>query len=1185
MSAKACCPRCGSSLPEAGAVCSRCLLATGLEAHEGRPLGPGFLDDLPLPEESLVIADRYRVTEVIGRGGMGVVYKAWQDNLDRVVAVKVVSAGQHASQQEKDRFLAEAKAAARLKHPGLVNIHDWGEDKGVPYFSMEFVEGKGLNQIVQAGPVTPAEAASIVNQVAQAVHFAHEQGVLHRDLKPSNILIGSDGRPRITDFGLAKRMDSASELTLSGQTLGTPSYMPPEQIANQRGVVGPQSDVYGLGAVLYVLLTGRPPFLGSTVTETLNQVLQADIVAPKRLNPAVPQDLETICLKCLEKDIAGRYHSARELSEDLTRFSEGRPIHARPASIVEKALKWAKRQPAQAALAASLAGLVVVTAVAWILLGQRARVMELAQNRTATLDLDRADRLMAQGNSLQALDRLASAVETTPRNPIAVSRLLWTLSYHNFPLPLTAVESSQQTRIIAARFSPDGKSLVMLGVDGQVSVRNAETTAALSETWRHLPWVTSLQISLDGKLVLLAGAGPGTTNGALRVYSLANGEPASPWMTNRSIFAVAQFTPNSRRLATLAADGMAELWDFESGERVTALEPRGGEAALSYDSRLVAHGGAASNFWVLEPETGREKVFHATAKPVRLLAFDHRAERLLVGVAGGETSLWHLEEKRLLGTAMLADGPGIAEFSPDDSRILATVGRQSWLLSTTNLAEIITTFPDGTPLGDRCFDSAGKRFALYHDEPQQWQLWNAQDGRAWSEPVRCGWPIEDMSFSPDRNRLAVCFSAPRAIMYDVGNGTARPDLLRLDGPVAKLALTREGCYAGVVTSNGIARLWDVLHERPASPDWQHTLAIGCLAISPDGQSLALGATNEITLWKASLLTPLHLPLVPGTAPQHLSFNSNGNMLLMVSSNRAEVFDLTTSPSSSTTLQPRTDLPRDPQYGSGRPKYGEFSPDGQHIAVTFGDGFGHTWLTQNRSPGPAVPHRGPVCRIRFSPDGQKLVTASMDNTARIWDANTGLPITPALRHQRAVFDVRFTPDGMQVATVSSDQTIRIWDARTGHRIAECSEYAGIPFQIEVDPRGRILASAARGGKIRFWDLKGGLSLSDLVPGVTDDRAVKFPGADGVALVFNGSEAFQRFVLPEPREVAPAWLPRLAAAVAQDVDVSALGQLSPTTLVNLRKELEKLPGNDLYSRWVRWFFADREQRSKTVPFGPQ
>jgi WD40 repeat protein len=313
----------------------------------------------------------YELLHEVARGGMGVVFRARQVSLNRIVALKMILTGRLASEDDVRRFRLEAEAAANLDHPGIVPIYEVGQHEGQHYFSMGFVEGESVAQRVADGPLSARQAAELVRQVAEAVHSAHEHGVIHRDLKPANILIDARGRPRITDFGLAKRIRDDRGLTVTGQVMGTPSYMPPEQAAGRLDQIGPAADVYALGAILYCLLTGRPPFQSASPTDTILQVLEKQPVPPRELNESVPRDLETIALRCLQKEPKRRYGSARELADDLDRYLGGRPILARPVGRAERLWRWCRRHPALAGMTTATAALLVVIAIGSTLAARR----------------------------------------------------------------------------------------------------------------------------------------------------------------------------------------------------------------------------------------------------------------------------------------------------------------------------------------------------------------------------------------------------------------------------------------------------------------------------------------------------------------------------------------------------------------------------------------------------------------------------------------------------------------------------------------------------------------------------------------------------------------------------------------------------------------------------------------------
>jgi serine/threonine protein kinase len=308
----------------------------------------------------------YELQEEIARGGMGVVWKARQSSLNRTVALKMILTGKLAGETEVQRFRREAEAAANLQHPNIVAIHEVGEHDGQHYYTMDYVAGRDLGALVrESGPLPPARAAECVKTLAEAVHFAHQRGTLHRDLKPQNVLIDAAGVPRITDFGLAKFVERDESLTQTGAAMGSPSYMPPEQAAGHLDQVGPHSDVYSLGAILYELLTGRPPFRAESAMATMRQVMESEPVAPRKLNATLPPDLETICLKCLEKNPARRYPSAHALAEELGRFLKHEPIQALQASAIRRAESWLRRHPWTLMGSAALVVLVLAGMLYW----------------------------------------------------------------------------------------------------------------------------------------------------------------------------------------------------------------------------------------------------------------------------------------------------------------------------------------------------------------------------------------------------------------------------------------------------------------------------------------------------------------------------------------------------------------------------------------------------------------------------------------------------------------------------------------------------------------------------------------------------------------------------------------------------------------------------------------------------
>src|SRR5262245_59962693 len=368
------CRKCGAKIfsDAPKGLCTACVLETALgispdpvAAHQEDKAANGRLgESARAPSQSVPMLGElgdYELLEEIGRGGQGVVFRARQKSLNRIVALKVIRLGQWASKVHLKRFRLEAEAAARLEHPGIVPIHEVGERDGSCYFSMKFVEGGQLDEVVRRTPMSIRQAAELIARVAHTVHYAHEHGILHRDIKPGNILLDAKSEPHLTDFGLARLVESESSVTQTLDVLGTPSYMAPEQAVGNNAAVSSATDVYGLGAVLYQLLTSHPPVAGGTTYETIKLVLDTEPRQPRSLNPKIDRDLSTICLKSLEKDPKRRYSSALSLAEDLERWLKHEPIRARHTGIFTRGEKWVRRNPAIAGLIAALIAVAAIT--------------------------------------------------------------------------------------------------------------------------------------------------------------------------------------------------------------------------------------------------------------------------------------------------------------------------------------------------------------------------------------------------------------------------------------------------------------------------------------------------------------------------------------------------------------------------------------------------------------------------------------------------------------------------------------------------------------------------------------------------------------------------------------------------------------------------------------------------------
>lgn len=492
------CPRCGLSLDQhaVAGLCPRCLSRV-LDTVTVEPAEPAE------PPQAWRFLGDYELLEEIARGGLGVVYRARQLGLDREVAVKLLRTGALAGEEEARRFRAEATAAAALDHPHIVPIYEVGEHEGQPFFSMRLLTGGDLGTATHDGPLPARRAAELVATVADAVQHAHDRGLLHRDLKPSNVLLDAAGAPHVTDFGFVRRLDAGTAFTLSGQVLGTPGYLAPEQAAGRRDLTA-ACDVYGLGALLYHLLTARAPFVGESAAVVLHQTLEADPPPPRLLNPAVPRDLETITLKALAREPGARYATARELAEDLRRHLRGEPIRARPAGVTGRAWRWVRRRPVPAALLAVIA--VLLLSVAAILIGAGVRVDR--QRRQA----EEVKRFLAgllaspdpsrDGREVRVADLLARAARRASteltNQPLALAEVQSTLGHTYYQLSLYA-EAEPLLRGALALYArhlgpgsvPAAEAHVRLGAllnwDGRTAEGIAELERGVALLRRHQP--------------------------------------------------------------------------------------------------------------------------------------------------------------------------------------------------------------------------------------------------------------------------------------------------------------------------------------------------------------------------------------------------------------------------------------------------------------------------------------------------------------------------------------------------------------------------------------------------------------------------------------------------------------------------------------------------------------------------
>jgi predicted Ser/Thr protein kinase len=596
------CPECGSGLKADASegLCPKCLLAQGIQLVSD--LAPPVIDHGD--ERVLRHFGDYELLEEIAQGGIGVIYRARQRSLNRMVAVKMLLLGPRASTDFVKRFRTEASAAASLQHANIVAIHEVGVFGGEHYLVMDLVDGPNLAQLIKAQPLSSQRAASYLKTVAEAIHYAHERGILHRDLKPSNVLIDENDQPRVTDFGLAKRMDSEAGLTLTGHVLGTPSYVPPEQAGGDSGQVGRHSDVYSLGAMLYHLLAGRPPFVGGTLSETLDQVFHHDPVSLRLLNPTVPRDLETICLKCLEKQPSRRYPTAQALADELGRFLHGESIQARPANPVEQAYRLCQRKPAMAILLVLLilVGAAGLSGILWQ--AHRSEVQRVqAEQDLYVANVHRADDAIAAHELANAREALR-AIEMSPAQRDMRD---WAWRY------VSGRARSDELRILSRHESwladlavaPDGSKCAAISEDGLVTLYDLRLEKQITQWHAHANTIRdqpdwnhhTIVFTPDGSTIITAGEDAAVrfwqlgTNVALVHQSIGLGKP---------VFRLA-ISPDGSTLAGQCFSENVYLWRLTPGAAIEPAEIQCPGFALPGGIAFSPDGGKLLIGWGFKP--------------------------------------------------------------------------------------------------------------------------------------------------------------------------------------------------------------------------------------------------------------------------------------------------------------------------------------------------------------------------------------------------------------------------------------------------------------------------------------------------------------------------------------------------------------------------------------------------------
>jgi WD40 repeat protein/tRNA A-37 threonylcarbamoyl transferase component Bud32 len=1052
--------------------------ATRGGAKDLQPLAvnPGLSRDVSPSPPTRPRIGRFELLRVLGQGAFGTVFLAWDTRLRREVAVKLPRADRLPSAEDRARFLREGRNAARLHHPGIVEVYEAGEDDGVPYLVSAFMPGNTLADALLQRPFTPDQAASLVATVAEALQYAHDQGVFHRDVKPSNILLLGDGAPLLTDFGLA-RVESETSITGDGQILGTATYMSPEQACGEAHRVDGRTDVYSLGVVLYLLLTGELPFRGHP-RMVLYQVIHEDPCPPRRLNDCAPRDLETICLRALSKAPERRYATARALAEDLKRYLAGEPILARPVGRRERLARWCRRNPALVWVTGLAAAALVSLSAVSLLWAAREHehavrehadavrlkdALDQAEYRLSENHLDRGRVLCERGDVRPGLLWLARALEKAPadadrlRATIRTQLAGWGARVSPLrecidnPVPLTA-----------AALSPDGRTLWAAGEDKCVRRWVVEGGKPLEPPLALPALVRAIRWSPDGKVVLTV-----CIDGTAQRWDAGTGQPLGQPLDHK-VGSAAWGGPAGRLLVTVGFenDRTVRLLDPTRDARSRTLLPSAEEtraAAVSPDGGVLLTLGSdkTARFHDIGAGGPADKPL---ALPVagHAVAFSPDGKTALLALQDGETQIRDVKSGKLIGKSVHHNGAVVSlAFSPD-GRLYLTGGRDR----TARLWDAATGESAGPPLVHQAtvqavaFSGDG-RTILTGSADGALRIWRGAReqprGLVLPHPAH----LETVTWSPD-GQFVVTGSWDGKVRkwHPVTGALMEKPLVAHRGPVRSVLISPEGETLVTIPWGNQVGLWKTATGDPLGQPLSHPARVSKAAFSPDGRKLITGCYDgSIRIW--DMATGVVLGQAVNAHPGGclaVAFSPDDRLACSAGvDGKARLWDVTTC---------RPSMP--PLSHSNSIWSIAFSRDGRLLLTGSSDHRARLWdVLAGTQLGPDLWHGNEVRVVALSPDGKTALSGSLDGTARLWETATGKPIGQPLSHGDQVSSVAFSPDGSMLLTGSWDRTARLWDAATGQAISPPLAHAGQVWAVAFSPDGRSVVTGGNDNTARLW----------------------------------------------------------------------------------------------------------------------
>jgi len=1006
---------------------------------------------------------RFCIRQRLGEGAFGIVYRAHDAHLDREVALKVAKRGTLDSPQRVERFLREARAAAGLRHPHIVPVHDAGSDGELQYIAAALIDGRPLSAAIAGRPMELNRAVTIVRKLCEAVNYAHTQGIVHRDIKPANVLLDRRDEPMLMDFGLAARAGS-ERLTADGAILGTPAYMAPEQAAGHQGEARPAADQYSLGVVLYELLTGRVPFTGTTASVVFNHV-NTTPPSPGAFRANLPRDLETICLKAMAKTPADRYADCQTLADDLRRWQEGQPIQARPLGLLERSWRWCKREPVVALLAVLLT--ISLVAVAVVQTVNASRLAASVSRETSAREKAQEER--NQADTARAVAKKQAEAEKQAR--LAAERALY-LNRVSLADREWWLNNPHRAEQILATCSAD--------------LRNWE--------WNYLKRVCqggratlngsgsfySVAYSRDGKC--LAGAvakfNAYHVPAEITVWDTATNKEIAHLAGKSGIFSVA-FDPGKDRLAAASADGTVAIWDLATGKQILTLLGHKDwvrSVAFNHDGKLLASAGSHGLVKVWDGATGKEvRSLRVSGDPVFAVAFSPDGQRLAACTAldwnqplhAGQVKIWEAATGKELVSFRDQGVFGLA-FSPDGARLATCGGAAVRLWNSHTGKELATLRPKSsavTTIAGVAFSPDGRRIAAACND-HSLVLWNPDSGEELLVQRGHFAPVWGVAFHPRGDTMASAGFDSTVRIWDVAAETGCRTLYLPGRFNYGLAFSADSKRLAVAVSDAAARIFDLDTGKEAHLLRGHKGRVRSVAFSADGDLLFTGGYDQtVKIWTAATGKEVrtlrgHNRTVCGVASSRdgrLLASAGGDLDNPTQPGEVKIWDMQTG-SEIKTLS-----------GTAGGFFGvAFSPDGKRLAAAGGDKAVTIWDTDIWQVFATLRgHADWITAVAFSPDGKLVASASRDKTVKLWDIAGGKEPVTLRGHAREVWGVAFNRDGSRVVSAAADRAVILWDVETAQEALTLRGHTAIIYGLALSPDGRRIASGSW-GEIRIRD---------------------------------------------------------------------------------------------------------------------